>query len=528
MQQSANESTVAIVGAGIVGTTIAYLLTQRGYDVTIFEKGPDYPYPHAEQFQATINLDRTRQDIPFDSQLREVPTEGDLPFGADSERYMHVGGMASHWEGITLRLPPSDFKTQTLFGRGVDWPITYDDMEPYYVRAENFLGVSGTDDDNPFAPPRSAPYPLPPFELAYEDVQLAQQLAAAGITIHTTPQARTREAYDGRPGCANFGICTFCPIGARYSPGFHLQQALDTGLCTLVTDTSVRRVVLDAEGRARALVVRGNDDSDDREHAAQVIILAPGAIEAPRLLLLSADERHPDGLGNAGGHVGRHLGFHQLRTGSLVLPEPVYPGRVGFWTGQSHQFVEHDDRATYGGIKIEFSAQWARWIPTIPRTLDAVDNIESAAQDFLRTRYIGFHAESDTNDQKYVTLSPDRADKFGDAFPQVHYTSSAFDAETYAFAQRIYGQFSDALNAQGGGLQPFEQWVSGHHHMGTCRMGTSAADSVVDRYGKVHDVENLYVVGGSSFASTGVVNPTLTVVALAIQTADYLLEQALM
>ncbi|GAB4513762.1 MAG: GMC oxidoreductase [Anaerolineae bacterium] len=519
-------SRVAIVGSGIVGTTLAYLLTAQGHHVHLFEKGPEYPYPHTAQFEAHINRHFVRRDLPMDGKLRAVPQTGNIRMGTDFERFMQVGGKATRWEAITLRLNPSDFETRARFGRDGDWALRYDDLETYYHDAERLLGVSGTDDDNPFAPPRSAPYPLPPFELSYEDKQLAAQLAEAGIHIHTTPQARTRLAYEDRPGCVNFGVCGFCPIGARYSPGYHLQKALATGLCTLETNISVRRVIVDESGRARALLVQGNTVAAPREHPADLIILAPGAIEAARLLLLSANDRYRDGLGNGGGHVGQHLGYHHIHTGTLVFDRPVYPGQVGFWTGQSQQFVDHAARDVRGGVKIEFSAQ-APYQPVAPVIPSTLEDVPSASRDFLHRRYVYFHAESDTTPEKVMRLSTEQADIFGDPFPHVHYQTSPFDEATYAFKQELLTRFADALAVESAVLSPFEHWVSGHHHLGTCRMSADVSGGVVDRYGKVHEMDGLYVVGGSSFASTGANNPTLTIVALALQTAAYLLEQEL-
>ena len=118
----------------------------------------------------------------------------------NSERVMVVGGTATVWQAVTLRMLPQDFKTRTWYGYGEDWPLVYDDLEPYYCKAEALLGVSGTDADNPFAPRRSSPYPLPAFELSYDDAIFADRLRQHGIVLHTTPQARTRAAYGGRPG----------------------------------------------------------------------------------------------------------------------------------------------------------------------------------------------------------------------------------------------------------------------------------------------------------------------------------------
>lgn len=521
------ESAVAIVGSGIVGTTIAYLLANRGYDVTIFEKGPEYPYPHNAQFREKVlyMYDNPRYRLPSD--FMDVTLSGNYPADLNHERVMAVGGSATKWTAITLRMIPNDFITKTLYGYGQDWPITYDDLEAYYCDAETFLGVSGTDADNPFAPRRSQPYPLPPFELSFDDGILSERLRRYGIRIHTTPQARTRNAYHGREACRNYGTCQVCPIGARYSPNHHLLQALATGRCKLHSNTSVRRVLMDRSGQANGLVYRDNDGEAEQEHRAKVIILAAGAIETPRLLLLSSDSRHPDGVGNAAGHLGNHLAFHHLWSGRLQYKEPLYPGRFGGMTGQSHQFLNAPSRGKHGGVKVEFSSH----VPELLVPGSAAWRSGSEALADLewrrRSRLMVLHAESIPSPLKSVTLST-RRDRFGDPFAHVHYESSEFDALTYRFARDIFDRFVRATEAEEAEINSENIFYSGYHHMGTCRMARHPSDGVVDEFGKVYPTVNLFLAGGSIFVGpSGAVNPTLTMVALAMRTTDYILDQIL-
>ncbi|MCB9454511.1 MAG: GMC family oxidoreductase [Anaerolineaceae bacterium] len=519
------ESTVAIIGSGIAGTTIAYLLAQQGIDVHVFEKGPDYAYPQSEQFVEEIlnQYDNPAHDL--DRKYRQIVQDGDIPFLVDNERFFRVGGMATRWGAITLRMHPIDLAIRTHYGRGEDWPITYDELEPYYCRAETLLGVSGNTDDNPFTPPRSQPLPLPPFELSYTERVLGEKLRDHNILLHTTPQARTRTLYETRPGCQNYGVCRACPLGARYSPGYHMQLAQQTGFCTLQTNVSVRRINVDQAGVAQSVLVHNNQTGEEWEHSAQVFVLAPGTIETVRLLMLSANDQFRDGLGNSGGQLGKRLGFHQIRYALLRYPEPVFPGRAGPHTAESHQFIDHEDRGSYGGVKIEFIESEPRSGIADP-TFTEMDNLQEAADFFLHTRWMWFHAESDMTDEKYVTLS-DTRDPFGDRIPHIHHQSSTFDAETYAFSQRLFQRLNEATGTVSSFLQPYEGWTSWSHHLGTCRMGTSPDNSVVDPYCQVHGIRNLFTAGSSSFVETSPVNPTLTIVALAIRTADYIMDQRL-
>jgi choline dehydrogenase-like flavoprotein len=514
--------TLAIVGSGIVGASIAHALSRRGYRVDIFEKGPEYPYPHTTQFRERIQFLYDNPVYELAKDLDSVTLSGDYVWDPDRERHLVVGGAATQWNAITLRMGPTDFRTKTAYGRGEDWPVTYDDLEPYYCRAEAHLGVSGTDADNPFAPRRSRPFPLPPFDLAYHDTLLAQTLGARGIVVHTTPQARTRNPYEERPGCQNFGVCRFCPIGARYSPNYHLLAALKTGRCRLHQNVSVRRVLADRTGRARALVYRPHDASQDREHAADVIILAAGAVESVRLLLLSTDGAHPTGLGNRGGHLGRHFTFHHLWSGGCHYTTPLYPKRFGGLTAQSHQFMNHSSRGKRGALKIEFGSQTLVDEGQVTRWGTAAE-IMAQLKPRLHWRRIIFSAESVPTPEKYVRLSTQQ-DRFGDPFAHIHYRSADFDHESYLFARELFDSLAAATASDERIFHPdWRRFYSGGHHMGGCRMGHTARDSVVDQFGRVHGSSNLFVTGSCTFVGTsGAVNPTLTMVALALRTADFI------
>lgn len=527
-----SDTRIAIIGSGIVGVAVAHQLTQRGYTVDMYEKGRDYPYPPNNLWDAIFNLRFTEDEadnqfnLPLPDDLKNTTHSG-RQTDINTTRYMWAGGSATLWEAITPRMRPTDFATRTLYGFGQDWPISYADLEPYYGVAESYLGVSGTDADNPFAPPRSTPYPLPHFELGHDDNLLADRLSQAGITLHTTPQARTRQSYDGRPACVNFGTCRQCPIGARYLPNVHLQRMVASGLCNLQTEVSVRRVIPERNGDGATIVYRQNDAQDDSEAHYDIVIIACGAVETARLLLLSADERHPDGLGNQSGWVGQGLTFHHTWRGHMRYDFDLFPGRSGFWTGQSDQFLEPETRGQHGGVKVEFSSvaylealnnvQWA--------DLTDRERLKERLSPISRTRPIAILTETPGDDQKYIMLST-ALDRFGDPFAHVHYELSDFDASTYDFSLGVYTRFSQATGAIGGYLNPLEMWDSAAHHMGTGRMSASAADGVVNSFGQIHTAPGVYALGGSMFVgSGGAVNPTLTMVALAIRSAEYMLEQ---
>jgi choline dehydrogenase-like flavoprotein len=519
------ESTVAIVGSGFAGTVIAQGLAERGADVAIFEKGPPFAFPHQEQYRDLI-LHRWRNpkhEAPVDLQLLEKT--GTYGFPLNRERALVVGGAGTHWSGITLRMRPQDFRTKAAFGFGDDWPVDYAELEPYYGRAEAWLGVSGTDADNPFAPPRSTPYPLPPFELGADDRILADRLARADITLHSTPQARAREAYDGRAACVNFGVCHVCPIGARFSPNHHLQRLVDAGRVKLFPNTSVRRVLADPSGRGTGLLVQGSDEREPREHGAKWIVVAGGAIETIRLLLLSKGGAYPDGIGHRSGWLGRGFVFHHSWwNNELHYDDDLYAGRFGGFTGQCQQFLDPETRGRHGGLKIEFTSH------TYTGRVDrwgGREEVDAQLARRPRSRSIILQAETTGDGDKSVTLSSRKRDRFGDPAAHVTYRSNAFDHETFLFARTVHDRFVRATGARAFELSPeVERFGSGAHHMSGARMSVAEDRGVVDAFGRIHGSPNIYVVGSSTFVGTsGSMNPTLTLVALAFRTADRLADQ---
>ncbi len=510
---------VDIVGSGLVGALVAYELARKGFRVRVWEKGPTYPYPPRKPFEDLRDLDWRDPALEAAGDLSDLEQSGTYGRPLSRERPMRTGGAGTIWEAITLRMSPSQFRTRTEFGYGVDWPIGYDDLEPHYARAEELLAVAGTDDDNPWAPRRSRGYPMPPFLLGHDDLWLKEKLAAAGLALHTTPQARLRRPVAGRAACANIGSCVTCPIGARHDPNRHLQAAVATGRCELIPGASVRRVVLDPRGRARAIVVRREGSAEDREESVDVLVLAMGGLETPRLLLLSRDERHPDGIGNHAGWLGRSPVFHRIWLATLDLERDLWPARAGFWTGQSHQFLEPSRRGRRGGIKVELSTR-ASWEfaggITAANGREALDRLAPR----LKRRIVGFHAESLAAPENAVTLGA-RRDRHGDPVARVHVGDSDFDHATYLYARDLYDRYVAASGARRATMARENAWYSGGHHMSGMRMGGSAGEGVADPWGRVHGSTNLYLAGTGLFPGcSGPVNPTLTALALALRSVE--------
>jgi len=218
--------------------------------------------------------------------------------------------------------------------------------------------------------------------------------------------------------------------------------------------------------------------------------------------------------------------FHHLWRGFLRYKDYLFPGRFGGITAQSHQFLNPEGRGSYGGIKIEFPSQTGVYLRELIQNLNKSSEIVKAMEFLCHQRLITFHAESNPTPQKYVVMSEKR-DCFGDPYIHVHYGSSQFDYNGYRFALKLFDRFAKATGAVEA-IPPQEgMFDSGAHHMGGIRMGNDIQNSVVNPFCRVHSVKNLYVVGGSNFVSSSAVNPTLTIVALAIRTAEYIMDQVL-
>jgi glucose dehydrogenase len=522
---------VAIVGAGIVGTTLAYHLVKAGHQVDLFENGGETPYPHLPQFEAEVLYsNHFAPPVPtFPAKLPDgikgLVQSGDYGQSFNDERIMTVGGQATQWFGITPRFQRENFRSRTLHGFGLDWPISYEDIEPYYCLAERHLGISGNGKDNPFASPRSEPYPLPPFELGYKDNILAEKLRSAGIVTHTTPQARVRHDFDDRPGCQNFGACGTCPIGARYSPNHHIEKIRDSKAFRLHTNSLVRRIIIE-NGRGRGVAYHPDHGRRQVEHRADAVILTAGAVESARLLLLSKGTGiHSDGIGNASGQVGRNFGTHHVWWGELTFAEPMLPGRAGPPTLLTHQFALPKEKGRHGGSTIELFDGFP--LGSIDRERSKPHLNGAAALKALRPtihkRALTMNAEMVPGPGKYVALSDSR-DRFGDPFAALTYRFDDFDHATHARNDAIANRIMRAAGASDFRMPPIGQFWTAHHHLGTCRMGTSARDSVVDSFGAVHDTPGLYVCGGSTFVTVTPMQPTLTMVALAIRSAARIAE----
>jgi choline dehydrogenase-like flavoprotein len=515
------DTDVLIVGGGVAGALIAAKLAGPKLRVTILESGS--PVVRAD----AVGKYAASPDKGLHSPYADRDNDTHAPIaslGAFPSNYLRrTGGTTWHWQGHTPRLLPNDFRLRSMYGVGVDWPLTYDDLEPYYVRAEHELGVSGDHDEwnGVLGAHRSEAFPMPRIWPSYADRRFAERLGAFAIDgrdvqVRTIPQARNSQPYQNRPPCAGNSTCIpICPIGAKYDATVHLQIA--TGRqATLVQRTSARRLVI-TNGTISGIEAEAWDGSSATYRAKRYVIAAH-AIESARLLLAS-------GLGTDRPQLGRNLMDHP--TGAMIglAPERWFTFRGPPATSSIDAWRDGPERSTQAAWKLSLGNDgFGRFPDRTPEAAVRHWMLDGLFGEALRARLvaevprwyrIGWATEQLPREENRVTL----------VNGEIHvdyrvddYTTTAF-ATTRAAIARIFERVG--MTGVQVSADPRSFGGSGHI-LGTCRMGRDPATSVVDRDCRVHGIDNLFVVGSSTFPTGGTANPTLTIAALALRAANTL------
>lgn len=510
---------------GVAGAMVAYTLGRAGISTIVLEAGPRHrPADRPAYMDRYLEgKDPWRSDMPE----RDVfANGGEVDYPLNDYRVKAVGGTTLHWIGYTPRFHPNDFNMRSRYGIGEDWPIGYEELEPFYSIAESEMGVAGAE-DNPFAGPRSGRYPLPAFPTSYDEQFLVRAGEEVGIQFHSMPQARNSEAYGGRQQCLTYGNCRACPIRAKYSGDVHIERAEATGNVEVVANANVLRLETDGSGRvARAVYA----DPDRTEHAceARTFVIAAHAVESARLLLLSASPEYPDGLANSSGMVGKFFMEHMGQYRLAEVNYPLYPHRTGFTTVHSEQFRDPDSRGDESGFLVRGNAAGPRYHEIVANVAlrngnwgeDFARELKRQTEEsFGRTFLIGTNAEPLPVESNRVELEDSVLDYFGNPRPKLFYSISEYERAGYVSGNRVIERLADAMGGQA--LGSVHNHFGGHQ-AGTCRMGNTPETSVVDSDLRAHDVRNLYVVGSANFVTLSTVNPTLTIAALALRLGKHL------
>ncbi|MFC6864101.1 GMC family oxidoreductase [Halomicroarcula sp. GCM10025817] len=533
---------VCVIGSGVAGALVAYTLASRGHGVVVLEAGRRFgPSNRLQQMEESLRPSSSSRDVwEMGGERDRFSSSGDVFYGLNNTRVKAVGGTTLKWLGISPRFHEKDFEMETRYGLASDWPISYDDLRQYYVMAEREMGVSGTD-DNPFAPPRETEYPMPAFPPSYSDSLFADACEELGITMHSVPQARNSEAYDGRSECLSFSSCIpVCPSRAKYSADVHVAKATSEG-ARVIDRAPVQRLEHDREGRSVEAAVYATPDGIRHRQTADTFVLAAGAVEIPRLLLLSDSPTYPDGLANSSGLVGEYFMDHPIVSITARLDEPTNQEPIGYHTSETHQFYDHEELRP-GSVKMVFNNE----NPLNPASIamrggdagtreDLSDvltgdswgdqTLEQMRADSPNRRISMFgNPEMLPRTANTVTLDRSKTDDHGNPVPDVSYNLGAHEKATMEYIREIQHDVMAELDAEILHESSLSDPRIASHKMGTTRMGTDPETSVVDPNLQTHDLENLYITSGSVFVTGGAMNPTLTIAALALKTAHHIHE----
>lgn len=439
-----------------------------------------------------------------------------------------VGGGSVAYLGQWTRSLPSDFRVRSLDGVGDDWPLTYYDLEPFYRRVEADFRVSGTAGD-PAYPAGNAP-PHPAVRLPEGALRVAE--AHRDLGWHWWPGANALHTGAGDHGCTDLGVCRWgCPRGAKgRADRTHWPRALALGV-QLRTGAHVQRIETDLAGRATG-VVYVTGEGTRRRVTGDAVVVAGNGIGTPRLLLASASARFPDGLANSSGLVGKRLMMHPFGTVVGLFDDELGTGAAAW--GQllySLQFYETDPArgfargAKWGLVPTGRPETITRTYPWGDRPIWGAGFHDEVARRFDRSIAWGIIAEDLPDESNFVSLSPTLTDAWGMPAPALHYRLSENSAAILDFNLARAAESLTAAGARETMVAPLIR-ESGWHILGTCVMGTDPARSVVDRFGRSHDVPNLFIADGSVWPTSSGTNPTATVAAMALRQAEHVLATA--
>jgi choline dehydrogenase-like flavoprotein len=467
-----------------------------------------------------------------------------------------LGGRTNHYGRVTLRMADYDFKPKTTDGLGFDWPISYEDLAPYYDKAEQLIGVTGTREGI-----RSAPDGIfnPPGALKAHEVLVQRACAKLNIRAVHSRQAVTTVARNGRPPCHYCGQCgRGCMTASNYAASYvQIFPAMKTGKVQVINNAMARELITDDTGKVTAVSYIDKTDGSEKQVRCRTVVLAASACESARLLLNSKSSRHPQGLSNGSGKVGRYLmdtvGFSMSATIPALSGMPHYnsDGYGGHlyvpWWGWDKQQALGFPR----GYHIEVGGGYG--MPGIGSFTGVVNRTEGygvAMKQAIRDEYgisvgLSGRGEMIPNEDSFCEIDPNGTkDKWGIPVLRFHWKWSDHELNQVRHMQKTFREILEGMGGRipantgrGGGAGqtatgatdpsrvPISRGGAIIHEVGTVRMGNDAQTSPLNKFSQSHEVKNLFVADAAPFVSNADKNPTHTIVALAWRTAEYLAEE---
>ena len=513
---------VLIIGAGASAAAFAWSIVDTRMKVMCLEQGDWINSAHYPSARKDWESD---DDFHFDPNIRNRVT--DYPINGDESdisvaNFNGVGGGTILYAGHFPRFHPSDFRVRTLDGVADDWPVDYHQLEPFYDENDRMMGVSGLSGD-PAYPPKKPN--MPPLPLGKSGEIVARGFNAKGWHWWPSDCAIATDRYDGRDRCVNLGAClTGCAQGAKASADItYWPHAIRAGV-EVKTRCRVREITTDESGMATGAIYY-DGAGNEKTQGAEIVVLACNGIGTPRLLLNSASSQFPDGLANSSGLVGKNLMFHPYAAIDGVFEERLDGGRGPHKNLLSHEFYETDlSRGFVRGFGYEMHrgrgpAATALKGMSSGRIHRGYGHHEAVRGLIDRMTGVVAVCEDLPELHNRVTLDPELTDPDGIAAPKINYRLSDNSKKMMEFAIE---RATEVLLAAGAKDIIVEAPLrfGGWHNMGTARMGVDPANSVVNEWGRSHDVKNLFIIDGSVFVTSAAVNPTRTIQALALYIAD--------
>ena len=551
---------VCIIGSGAAGGTAAKVLSEGGLSVALLEAGPplipardykEHVWPYELPHRGAGVGGGLRQGLPdeFMAPNGAWEIQGEPYVSAPGSRFRWfrsriVGGRTNHWGRIALRMAPVDFKVRSHDGRGDDWPISYEDVAPYYDKVEAYIGVFGTKENIPSAPDGVF---LPPPKPRCTETIIKKACDKLDILCIPSRLAILTKPLNGRPACH---YCAQCGRGCITASNFSSSQVMippaeKTGRFTLITGAMARELIVGKDGKVAAVSYIDKATREERRIHARAFIVAASACESARLLLNSRSTFFPDGLANSSGVVGRNLMDTVGSDGGGYFPQlERMPAHNHDGVGGMHMYLpwwKFDRKNEFlRGYHTEFGG--GRGMPGVGDYDDLCDEFEGYGVSLKREckkkygTYIGFagRGEMIPNENCYCEIDPNVVDQWGIPVLRFHWK---WGDNELRMARDMQETYREIVETAGGTYMPPVQRGADHpygiadggviiHEVGTVRMGDRPATSALNGYCQAHDVKNLFVTDGASFVTNADKNPTLTIMALTWRASDYLLDQA--
>lgn len=519
---------VCVIGSGAAGGVVTKQLCEAGAKTILLEAGQEvkltqlrsHCWPYELKFRG---LRAEKQALFYPPDIEDTVRYEDCD-DVHADRIRVLGGRTMHWNADVFRYAPIDFMERSFRGIEEDWPVTYDELEPYYDQAEQMMGVFGQDDHLPILPAGKNYLPPPPFRCS--DDLVKRVCKPMGIQVIPTRRAVLTRPMNGHPACHYCGHCMDgCDVGAIFTiPGRVLPLAKKTGNLTIRQNALARELLVGDEGRVRAVSIVDRMTREEEEIRAAVFVVCCSTFETARLLLNSRSSRYTTGLANSSGAVGRYLHGHFYDTTLMYIDQLQGRAATNQDGALDHAYIP---RFNANSVAHTFGVQLNLADHMFPYQARKLPGYGDQFKQQVRHMQSGLLSLSGygkvmANPENRMTVDRNKVDSFGIPIPVIHFKFGAEDQATFRTLDNMLTDICDRLKGPSFGQKAPVGWAS--HEVGTVRMGQNPRTSVLNGYCQSYDVKNLFVTDGSCFTTSSEKNPTLTIVALSMRAADHITE----